>query len=539
MSEKKPTRKKQKRYDGDMLATKLRVVRVENLVDGQWIESWSMLGDAYRQASQLAHVGARCVADGLADLYEQGKSHGGKGPHGISPSEIKTLQKPMYATMRRASLQQERTITSGHVAAIAQDLFQKEFSDGKEKKKLSDIIHGKRGFPVPNKIGLPVRGADWWLEMNDRKLKAKKNKDGTEMPPAVVSFPVVYITSLFSKAGRVRLVCSPVRGRGSESKQAIINSVISVPRGSNTMVDGGPKRGTMIVKRVKKPSDNMAKWFVVLSYGQQKVDPTAPSQCAVVVHRGVAHCLMIAVVKPDSIQFHAHFGHEVVDKKAQFSSRRKRYKVDASAPNGSGRGRKHRFKKLRALGNAERNSTDTDMWRAARSLETVIENSGASTVILESMGTFRCDVEDDRGRHLPSYVRNWPYAQLKSKCLDVIKRRRGISDVHEVGVNYISQRCPACEHTSEDNIARLPKINASENWSGGVFRCVVCRFTRDLDETAIMNMIARSKIDWVSESVLAQIKKWKRYKNRSSTDKMLETMKELDILPSNDHPLET
>lgn len=506
----KAKRKRPDPYDGNIQATRLRIVAVENLRDGAWAEAWGDLGDAYRQAQHLAHVGARCAVDAFADLYVQGKEHRGRGGAAITNHEVTAISKPMYGAMARAAKKHERALTAGHVAMLAQDLFAKEFSDGAGKKKLSDIIHGKRGFPVPSRLGLPMRPADWWMEWVDREIRRGDNA-------ITLRCPVIYCTSLFAGGGRIRLVCAPLRGRGSSSKNAIVDAMAAIPRGQKTIANGH-KRCVVTIKRVKKPQDAWARWMAVVAYGTPKTAGPVDSDVAVVAHRGVAHALMIAIVTRDDIQFHPWFGHEVVDAKAQFRARKQRYQVDAATPRGNGRGRRHRAMKLRQLGDKEQRVTATAMWCAARKLEEVAKESGATIALIESMGTFRCDVKDDRDRAIPSYIRDWPYAALKTKCLDVLRRRLGLApeNIREVSPSYISQTCPACEHVDEDNIARLPRVNASEQWRGGTFRCVVCRFTRDLDEVAIMNMVIRSDIPWGADAVaahIAAIKKWKSERN--------------------------
>lgn len=505
-------RKPKRKYTGDITATRLRIVAVERYdrTTKEWTEAWGDLRDAYRQAGHLAHIGARVVFEGLADLYERGKDHKGKpsDPHAINRAEASALAKPMYSTMRRASQTYERTITSGHVAMLAQDLFAKEFSDGANKSKLADIVHGNRGFPVPHNIGMPIRPADWYMGIDERTIQTKKGEK------TIIS-PVIYLASLFSKnrvsEARIRLVCAPPRRRGSASVWSIVKSVAAVPKGQKTWNEDGYKRGTVTIKRMKRPQDARARWMAVVAYGSPKVTAPEEKECALFVHRGVAHTVMIAAVSKDGIAFHPYYGHHVVDMKAQMRARKKRYQADTSSPRGNGRGWRRRMRKLRSLGDKERKATDTALWRVARHVQTIAERVGATHAIIEDMGTFRCDVVDDGDRAIPSYIRDWPYAALKLKVIDALTRRAGVK-VGEVPTKYISQRCPNCEYSSKENIRKLPKVFASQDWKGGVFRCEMCLFTRDLDETAIMNMIAGSRLKWAHKALrkhLDDVKRWK------------------------------
>lgn len=508
------TRKKPRKYDGAITATRLRCVRVEryNKQTKEWDLAWDDLHEAYQQANRLVHVGTRHAFDLLADLYEQGKETTFKGDspdslYRIQKEDLEPLLKPMYHAMRRASLACKRPITSGHVNTLSQDLFKKEFSDGKNKTKLSDIVHAKRGFPVPKNLGLPIRPADWWLQVDDRTLPSGK----------VIQFPVIYIVSLFPKTPHVRLVCSPPRGRGSGSIWSIIKALKDIPKGPKTWIDDdGYKRGTMTIKRKKRPQDAAAKWYCVVAYGSPKVEAAEERDCMLFVHRGVAHAVMAAVVTPDGISFHPYYGQDIVQHKAQMRARKKRYQRDMG-PRGNGRGKRRRFRPLRSLGDKEQRATQTFLWRIARHLQTIAEGAGASTAVIENMGTFRCDAKDDKDKAIPPYIRNWPYADLKGKIKDAMTRRAGIT-VNEVPAHYISQTCPCCGHTAKDNVSKLPRVFASEEWKGGVFRCELCRFTRDLDEVALLNMMDGTEIDWVKEAVMKHIKDMKKWRQEPADD---------------------
>ena len=501
-----PRQKKPRtKYLGNIAAIRLKAIRVERFDKNteQWIDAWDDYCAAIRQAGHLAHVGVRVVFEGLAALYQDGKEHMGEGDGGITYSEIKALQTPMYRTMARAAKSHERSLTTGHVAMLAQDLYAKEFSDGGGKKKLSDIIHGKRGFPAVNRLGLPVRPADWWMTTEKVTLGRGKNAKDVECP-------VINITSLFAHAGRIRVICAPPRRRGSDSIWTVVRQVALIPKGGKTISDDGYKRCTVTLKRIKKPQDARPTWYAIVAYGAPKMD--APKgESILYAHRGVANLLKIAIATPDEVRFPCpDVGDEIVNHKAQHRARAQRYR----------RSRKKRLR-LNELGDSEKNFTDTRMWKAAAYLRTLAVDNTVSRVVMEDLNTFRADAKDQWGEHLPAYIRDWPYAALKAKIVDTFKRRLGV-EVEFVPTKYISQRCPACDHVDVENIARLPKTNAGDIRRDGTFRCVACRYTNDLDAVALENMMiahsADDGPDWVGEAVTARIKKIAKYKRRAKVE---------------------
>jgi predicted Zn-ribbon and HTH transcriptional regulator len=181
----------------------------------------------------------------------------------------------------------------------------------------------------------------------------------------------------------------------------------------------------------------------------------------------------------------SHFsGHDIVKLKHQLYARKRLVQYDLTSRPHKGRGAKRHYKALARFNDKERRATMTHLWCAARWFQTFVEEHGASLVLIDDFISFD---PDRSGPPWEPYVRRWPWAELKGKIIDALTRRAGVT-VEERRSKYISQRCPECGHTEEDNVIKMPVIRGIYV-EKGVFKCRECGFSTDVDRVAVMNLL--------------------------------------------------
>lgn len=459
-------------------AVKLRLRRpeFEALKDDVQQASWNALHEAYNDLNKAVQRGMGDALIHIRNIRADGKrrfqtraerSAGVESADCYTRDDLTCFQKLLSDAIKASGL-------SEYVySSVSQRLAQAEFTGDKLRRLLS----GEIAFPVPTNVGLMVRNRNWDLE-----LVQETDVDGRES-----TRPIITITSLRPKGERVRLVCDTLHWRAAKSFGATLARLAALAKGEAA---DGYEQGTLKLRRVQRPGCP-AKYEIELAYKSPKVERAAGTSI-MAVHRGMVNVLTAAYVTDDAADFAGHSckGDDIIAAKQQMLARRAAIMqtVAGYRRNAAGSGA---FAKLKRLGDKEARVVDTACWKLARWVQTMAEQYNARLVLVEDFSNWLGDVQDENGRYVLPYLRRWPFFKLKTRIKDALQRRAGIEVVEVLG-KYISQRCPVCEHTTEENVARLPRLNKGTT-QDGQFKCTECAFTMGLDQVASMNMLMRSK----------------------------------------------
>lgn len=359
-------------------------------------------------------------------------------------------------------------------SSVSRRLVESEFSGD----KLRQVLRGEIAYPVVRRPSFSVRNRNWSIRF-ETKIIASENGE-----PRKVQNPVVSVTSLRPGDGKFEFECYGFKGRGAASQILILEELAAL--GFETASDEtGWRKGAMSVRWLPKKRT----WEIILPYERARVERESDPTSTVVVHRGIVNMVMVGVVSGDDVSCHAYQGGDVVHHKLTSAARAARLRRDVSTMRG-GRGHDRRWRALGAISDSEARYMDTACWRVARFVQDLVEKAGAGTVLIESFGDLKkTDVLDDQDRYLGLFVRKFPFAKLKLRIKDAVERRVGIKTV-EIDAHYVSQKCPACDYTAEENIHRRPRAHGM-HVEGGSFRCGACGLVADLDHIAVYNMLLR------------------------------------------------
>lgn len=350
-------------------------------------------------------------------------------------------------------------------ASISQRLTNAEFKG----EKLRALLNGEAVYPSLKNVAIMMRARNWSIHTESRISEGKEYLE-------------VYIemSALRPKAGKIRLYCKRLHGPKLRWTKKLINELKSMGLATE---QAGWKKGALSLMPVRRPGQP-EKWAILLPYASPRSQKllASGSELVIAAHRGVTN-MITASSDGQSFQFP---GRDVVALKHQMHARRRAIARDLTAMPRRGRGAKAHYKALTKLADKERRATETNLWRAARWLQTIVERSGAKMLLLDDFTTFDADKP---GPPFEPYVRTFPFSALKLKIVDALTRRAGIP-VQEVRSAYISQKCPECGFVSESNIIKLPTIRGA-NTEAGRFRCGECKFAADLDHVASRNLLGQ------------------------------------------------
>ena len=146
-----------------------------------------------------------------------------------------------------------------------------------------------------------------------------------------------------------------------------------------------------------------------------------------------------------------------------------------------GRGVRRRYQALTRLDDAEARMMKSACQQSAAMVVKHALAIGAAVVLIEDYSTIR----DNSTLHVPK----WPWAQLKG-AIEWVCKKSGL-ELREVPAEYISMRCPACEHVSADNVSGAGKPEKTPGQRASArFECVSCGLDWHIDSIAAFNMLA-------------------------------------------------
>jgi IS605 OrfB family transposase len=242
--------------------------------------------------------------------------------------------------------------------------------------------------------------------------------------------------------------------------------------------------------------DRRRKWFATVSYTQYVPDIVTVGQKAA-LNFGVN--VFIQGLAEDGAEWHED-GDQVLAKRMAGQSIRKRLQRSMRT---FGRGSRGRGKARRELPLTKRKGDE------ARFIETYIRQLASEIIgwckrhnvadlyIEEMTGIreqFERKTEGDAHPEVKRRIHHWPYYQT-SKAIE----RQGAEcsvRVHAKGAHYVSQRCPSCKHTAQENVIEVdgggePKLfegrlyRRVEKWSR--FQCQQCGLKGKGDVIACAN----------------------------------------------------
>ena len=221
-------------------------------------------------------------------------------------------------------------------------------------------------------------------------------------------------------------------------------------------------------------------WEARLCYSAPKPKPAQGSEI-VAVHRGMFQFLTIADTRPSVRRMP---GDAWIKAKLGFSALRaslmRHIRAGELGHGARGHGVRRRYKALDALNDAEARMMKAACQQSAALVAKHALSVGASVVLIEDYGTTREEVP---------YVPKWPWAQLKGAIAWACEKN-GL-ELREVPAEYISMRCPACEHVSADNLSAPKQLERTpEQRAFAKFECVECGLDWNVDSIAEFNLLA-------------------------------------------------
>jgi transposase len=441
-------------------------------------------------------------------------------------------------------LAHETKLASSIADQVSRTFAKAEFSGGKDSKG-SRVASGEIMFPRFSSPNIQQRAEHWTVEVVERQ-----DEQGN-----VWHDPVVTIDAPLKGSVKMRLDCKSIYGKGSASQLAVLRKLAEIPAGESRTPYGWGRRAVLDkegnavkIKTGKNAGKEKTEWFntgagwkrgdlkivfnrkdkrwsLKLAYGSPRTEREVQDDTYIVVHRGIANFLTALIVQGDEVKLRYLPGEGFARGKVQFHARRQRVNRALHSLEGRGRGRGDKFRAMRGIRDYEERFTRTEMQRAARFVQRLVEESGARVVYVESFTDIVSDLTDERNRYVQMFIRKIPLASLKSMVIDAVTRRAGVRVV-EVPSHYVSRTCPACGHEDEQNVRRLPRVfgdgrskmesvepvlrsvadgkltveQAVKRLTGpsgasttrSEFQCVECGAGGDLDYVAVCNMLVRA-----------------------------------------------
>lgn len=430
--------------------------------------AWELLRSTRRQIGQAVQRGFGDLVVHIRNLRAAGKSRfavpseRSNAKLGVPlPTECYADEdlKPVHGFLTNAL--RESGVSEYVYASVARKIANSELAG----EKLKGLFKGDATYPTMRNVAIMMRARNWRLVTNSRIANGKEYVDVS-----------IEMSALRPGAGKVTLHCASLHGPKLTRNKNLLKAIAAM--GLATEGEGWSK-GALSIMPVRRPGQP-EKWFILLPYSAPREKSTTGGP-VVAVHRSVA--AMLTIVTDDGAS-HQFSGRDIVSLKHQMYARRRFLSRDLAANPHKGRGVRRHYKALARLSDAERRATETNLWRAARWVQNTVERLGARLVLLDDFTSFD---PDTKGPPFEPYVRKFPLAELKLKIIDALTRRGGFA-VQEIKASYLSQRCPACQHTGKENIKKLP-VARGVDVENGFFVCVKCRFSADLDIAAATNML--------------------------------------------------
>lgn len=385
-------------------------------------------------ANYLARSWWRLDADGLdAFLAREGRL----------PQTLKEWPKPKrrsdgYAEARPVT----PTLSPGITAAVTRMVAKKW-----RKERWAALVLQQRSPPhFKDTLPVPVR---------EQEHRIFHREDGFW-----VSFPL--------KAGTGQRVVVPLEVRDEFQKRQL-----------SLIVSGVWKAGELKVEQDRK---RPSRWYVRVAF-KRRVARSA-GVISMAVNRGI-RCHLVAVTSAGDVW--RYDGNDIVAYLKQIQARRRQYQRDAKACMRGGRGRTRILRPIEPLIQKGERWRKTKCQTIARRLAEWAQERGVTQVYREDFSGIRRGEPErlEGGERAWRMIQEWPYHEQGTR-LDSCLEEHGIGVAVENAPHYISQRCPACGLVCRDN----------RDLSRWRLRCVNpdCGFSRDLDEAACLNELARASV---------------------------------------------
>jgi hypothetical protein len=440
--------------------------------------AWQEIHSAQRAAGQAVQTAIGEVVVYVRDMRKRGKirypnkSEQANATLGIpllpecyTWDDIKGIHACVERSLRTSGL-------SEYVyGSISRRIAKAEFT----RSKLAKLLAGEVSYPVFQHVGIMMRSRNWLVRCQE--CVSDKGKPYLDIE--------IEISAIRKGLGRMVLHCCSIHGRQMGRIRAILEALQAM--GWDEGEAKNPKvwsKGALTLRALQRPGQPV-KWQILVPYKAPRVD-TSGGRAIVVVHRSVVNMLSAAVKNERGTEIFHYPGKTLVALKHQMYARRAALSRDIASKPHRGRGGKAHYKALHRFADKEARATQTELWRATRWVQNIVERYGAEAVYLDDFKSF----DPDRpGPPFEPYVRNFPFADLRLKVVDAMTRRAGVS-IDLWPSQYISQRCPACGNIDAANIEKLPVVKGMYT-EPGKFKCKTCEyFNPELDKVSILNQLA-------------------------------------------------
>jgi len=246
-----------------------------------------------------------------------------------------------------------------------------------------------------------------------------------------------------------------------------------------------------------KFDERKRKWFALISWSQHRPEGYKAGN-AVACNFGINVFMM--AMSEDGTTWEDP-GTDILAMREQYAAQRRRISkgMRAHGSGSRGRGVKRRELPLTAIGDRESRRVKDRIRQRAADFAGWCTLHGVSDVFLENMSgirdSFEKQTEGQAHGELKRLIHQWPYYESQ-QTIERALTKVGIR-THYKNPRFVSQRCPACSHTSEaniehrDNVVEFKRIDG-EVWKRVVrvpawFRCEKCQLRASVDGIACAN----------------------------------------------------
>jgi IS605 OrfB family transposase len=246
-----------------------------------------------------------------------------------------------------------------------------------------------------------------------------------------------------------------------------------------------------------KFDERKRKWFALISWSQHRAEGYKAGN-AVACNFGI-NVFMLAMSEDGTTWEDP--GTDIIAMREQYAAQRRRIAkgMRAHGSGSRGRGVKRRELPLTAIGDREARRVKDRIRQRAADFARWCTLHGVSDVFMENMTgireNFEKQTEGQAHSELKRLIHQWPYYESQ-QTIDRALTKVGIR-THYKNARFVSQRCPACSHTSEanvehrDNVVEFKRIDG-EVWKRVVrvpawFRCEQCQLKASVDGIACAN----------------------------------------------------
>lgn len=251
------------------------------------------------------------------------------------------------------------------------------------------------------------------------------------------------------------------------------------------LISGEVRLGS--IKIVRERHNGKAKWQILIACTFER--PLPPAELNIMaVHRGI-HCFLTCSISGS--EKHAYTtvletGLDVLAHQQAYSARRRGLGAHGRelGRGAKGHGTERRYERITRLEDSDARWTRTKCQEVAAHAIKLAKRRHVGTILLEKWNNPQTDKDElaekaGEQSFVERMVRHFPFAMLK-ECISFAAAKAGIT-VIEVGAEYDSRTCPACERLH----AEVP-IDKERT-----FMCEGCRLERNVDAIAAWNMLRK------------------------------------------------